>query len=69
MRRLLSSMGVVLAAAALLGMSQGRAAKDQAVKEGDAAPEIKAAAWFNGKETNLAAEKGKVVLLEFWASW
>jgi len=37
-------------------------------KSGDAAPEFKLAD-FAGKEWTLASLKGKVVLLDFWATW
>ena len=63
MRHCVPVLGVLFAAATLVGMSPG------AVSVGDAAPEIKAKKWLNGKETTLAKQKGKVVLLEFWATW
>jgi thiol-disulfide isomerase/thioredoxin len=33
------------------------------------APEIEVADWMLGEATSLAALRGKVVLLEFWATW
>ncbi len=36
---------------------------------GQAAPEIEVADWVQGRPTSLADQLGKVVLLEFWASW
>jgi hypothetical protein len=63
MRRFLPFAGALLAATTLVGMSAA------GVSVGDKAPEIKPSKWFNGKETSLAKLKGKVVLLEFWASW
>ncbi|HEY9283433.1 MAG TPA: TlpA disulfide reductase family protein, partial [Pyrinomonadaceae bacterium] len=34
-----------------------------------AAPEIEVADWIDQKPTTLAAERGRVVLLDFWATW
>jgi thiol-disulfide isomerase/thioredoxin len=36
---------------------------------GKAAPEIKAAYWLNSDAVTLAGLKGKVVVVEFWATW
>jgi len=36
---------------------------------GSAAPEINVATWINGEATTLAELRGRVVLLEFWATW
>ena len=36
---------------------------------GKVPPEIKATNWYNGAPTSLAKSKGKVVVLEFWATW
>lgn len=37
---------------------------------GKPAPEIQVEEWINAPErTNLATLRGKVVLLEFWATW
>jgi thiol-disulfide isomerase/thioredoxin len=33
------------------------------------APEIEVADWIDQKATTLAAERGRVVLLDFWATW
>src|SRR4051812_39785410 len=38
-------------------------------KVGDAAPEIKAAAWLNSEALTLAQLNKKVVVVEFWATW
>jgi thiol-disulfide isomerase/thioredoxin len=32
-------------------------------------PEISVKKWFNGSGTTLASSKGKVVVVEFWATW
>jgi len=36
---------------------------------GDPAPELSIGKWLKGKGTTLADLKGKVVLLDFWATW
>jgi thiol-disulfide isomerase/thioredoxin len=36
---------------------------------GKPAPEIAGATWFGGEEQPLSKFKGKVVLLDFWATW
>lgn len=36
---------------------------------GSTAPEISVRTWINGEATNLEAMRGRVVLLEFWATW
>lgn len=36
---------------------------------GQPAPEIKVGTWLNSPPQTLAALKGKVVLIEFWATW
>jgi thiol-disulfide isomerase/thioredoxin len=36
---------------------------------GEQAPELTAAEWLPGKPRTLAERKGKVVLLDFWATW
>lgn len=48
--------------------SQGPAFTSQAVKEGDPAPDF-ALRDADGKTVKLSDYKGKVVLLNFWATW
>lgn len=36
---------------------------------GQVPPEIKAGSWLNTKPVTLASLKGKVVVVEFWATW
>ena len=52
--------GAALVAAAMLG---GAGAQDKK------AAEIKAGGWINSGPISLATSKGKVVALEFWATW
>lgn len=52
-------------AAALIGLSQGLA---RALDKGQNAPEI-ALKSLAGEQVKLSALKGKVVLVDFWASW
>lgn len=60
-----------LLAAAVFALTQGPIA--QAVEVGETAPEIKADYWINmpGSTQSLNPEhlKGRLVLLEFWATW
>lgn len=39
------------------------------VRIGQAAPEISAQGWINSKPLSLAKLRGKVVVVEFWATW
>jgi peroxiredoxin len=56
-------IGIVVAAV-LLG---GPAAN--AVKEGEAAPDFTAASLTGGQNVSLSEHRGKLVFLDFWASW
>lgn len=40
-----------------------------AILMGAAAPEIDVKEWVNGEATTLSSLRGRVVLLEFWATW
>lgn len=42
---------------------------NQSRRVGQSAPEIQAGSWLNGGPQTLAALRGKVVLVEFWATW
>lgn len=55
-------------AAALLAIAWGVAAPALAARPGDAAPAVSLPG-RDGQLVDLAAYKGKVVLLDFWASW
>jgi cytochrome c biogenesis protein CcmG, thiol:disulfide interchange protein DsbE len=37
--------------------------------EGQPAPELQVTNWLNGTEVKLADLKGKIVVLDFWATW
>jgi hypothetical protein len=39
------------------------------VEVGLPAPEIEVKSWLNTKATTLAKERGRVIVLEFWATW
>jgi len=45
------------------------AAPADGVQPGFPAPEIAVKEWMNTKATTLAKEEGRVVVLEFWATW
>lgn len=63
MKSILSS---ALSLAAILAL----ASLAPAAELGDAAPPLKIATWVKGKPVDLAAVKGKqVVVVEFWATW
>jgi len=51
------------------GRFQVRDRATQVALLGQAAPEIEVADWVLGQPTTLAEQRGRVVLLEFWASW
>jgi thiol-disulfide isomerase/thioredoxin len=55
--------------AASAGLLQLRDRATQVALLGRPAPEIDVADWVLGQPTTLAQQRGRVVLLEFWASW
>jgi thiol-disulfide isomerase/thioredoxin len=65
-RRSRSRRGAAALALATLLLVGGAAS---AVDVGQLAPEFKAPALDGGKSISLAAHRGKVVYLDFWASW
>jgi cytochrome c biogenesis protein CcmG/thiol:disulfide interchange protein DsbE len=53
-------------------LEDGRGARTDrfgGLKVGDAPPPLKVTEWLNGKEMKLEDLKGKVVMLDFWATW
>jgi len=55
--------------AAMSGYLQVRDRATQVALIGQAAPEISVKQWINGGPVTLADARGRVVLLEFWATW
>ena len=55
--------------AATSGYLQVRDRATQVALIGEPAPEISVKDWINGEPAKLGALRGKVVLLEFWATW
>lgn len=55
--------------AASTGHYQVRDRATQVSLLGQAAPEIEVADWVLGQPTTLAEQRGRVVMLEFWARW
>jgi thiol-disulfide isomerase/thioredoxin len=51
------------------GHYQVRDRATQVALLGQAAPEIEVADWVLGQPTTLAEQRGRVVMLEFWARW
>jgi thiol-disulfide isomerase/thioredoxin len=43
--------------------------KDSANLTGETFKEVEAAAWINSEPLKIADQKGKIVVLEFWATW
>lgn len=43
--------------------------KDSANLNGENFKEVEAAAWLNSEPLKIADQKGKIVVLEFWATW
>lgn len=50
------------------GAGQAQAAEDTTSLKGNPAPEV-ALTTLDGKEVKLSDQKGKVVLMDFWATW
>jgi thiol-disulfide isomerase/thioredoxin len=61
----MKSCNLLLAAIALIGCGT----PPTGLKAGDTAPDIKVKEVGNGKELKLSDLKGKVVLIDFWATW
>jgi hypothetical protein len=58
-----------VAVLALCGALLSGAAAAGEVGVGDKAPDVKPEKWWNSKPTSLAKLTGRVVLLEFFATW
>jgi len=59
------SSAILIAALALLASAPGPA-RAQALRLGQAAPEIAGAPWINSVPLTLQGLRGRVVLVEFW---
>jgi len=59
---LILSLVLVMGLFAFSGCTEQPAAKGPA-------PEIKAGSWLNSEALTLASLKGKIVVVEFWATW
>jgi len=57
---------VVAAALLVLGVLGAGTAAGQALRLGQAAPEIAGRPWINGGPLTLEGLRGRVVLVEFW---
>jgi len=58
--------GVVAAALLVMGVLGAGTAAGQALRLGQAAPEIAGRPWINGGPLTLEGLRGRVVLVEFW---
>ena len=58
--------GVVAAALLVMGVLGAGPAAGQAVRLGQAAPEIAGRPWISSAPLTLAGLRGRVVLVEFW---
>ena len=58
--------GVVAAVLLVLGVLGAGPAAGQALRPGQAAPEIAGQPWVNGGPLTLEGLRGRVVLVEFW---
>jgi thiol-disulfide isomerase/thioredoxin len=53
----------------LEGTADSRAERFAKLKVGETPPALKVEEWKNGEPVTLASLKGKVVMLDFWATW
>lgn len=66
MRKIAGLLAIVVSLLWLIGPVGARSSVDLV---GKPAPEIQAGKWYNGEGQSLARLKGKVVVVEFWATW
>ncbi|MBI3039861.1 TlpA family protein disulfide reductase, partial [bacterium] len=59
----------VLVVFAVFALITGCEAQDSSGFQGKAPPEIKAEEWINSEPLSLASLTGKIVVVEFWATW
>ena len=66
MKRFATVIGLALTTLFLMGPVDARSTVSYV---GKAAPEISAGKWYNTSPLSLSKLKGKVVVVEFWATW
>ena len=71
MKKAMVSVWAIVAVAALVaaGAALGAGAVPKGGMVGKPAPEIMAAYWLNSQALTLAGLRGKIVVVEFWATW